>query len=210
MSGPSLIDLANIYQASVSQEPYPYLLCSNLLRPEGIEDLRCSFPDIDKPGYLTLEEVSLTGAFGKLIEELEGPEVTEALSEKFGQDLHPYPRLTTVMRRSQRKYGAIHTDGASKVMTMLVYMNDAWNTGEGGRLRVLYDGKNYEPYAVEVPPVMGTAFAFLRSDNSWHGHLPFTGERKVVQIAWIKDRAELERKKRRNSVAQSFKSIFGR
>jgi SM-20-related protein len=30
-------------------------------------------------------------------------------------------------------------------MTMLVYMNDAWSTGEGGRLRVLYDGKNYEP-----------------------------------------------------------------
>jgi SM-20-related protein len=210
MSGSSLTDLARIRQAPLSREPYPHFLCSDLLRQEKIEDLRGSFPEIDKPGYLTVEEVSLKGAFRELIEQLEGDEVSEALSEKFGQNLHPYPRLTTVMRWSQRKYGAIHTDGASKVMTMLVYMNDAWNTGEGGRLRVLYDGKNYEPFAVEVPPVMGTAFAFLRSDNSWHGHLPFTGERKVVQIAWIKDRAELERKKRRNSVAQSFKSIFGR
>ena len=56
---------------------------------------------------------------------------------------------------------------------------------------------------------MGNVFAFLRSDNSWHGHLPLIGERKVIQIAWIRDRAELERKKRRNTVAQAFKSIFG-
>ena len=209
MASPSLIDLARIQRAPLSREPYPHFLCSDLLRDESIGELRSSFPDIDKPGYLTVDEVSLKGSFRSLIEQLEGPELTDALSEKIGQDLHPYPRLTTIMRWSQRKYGAIHTDGASKVMTMLVYMNDAWNLGEGGRLRVLYDGKSYEPYAVEVPPVMGTAFAFLRSDNSWHGHLPFTGERRVVQIAWIRDRDELERKKRRNSVAQAFKGIFG-
>ena len=79
----------------------------------------------------------------------------------------------------------------SKVMTMLVYMNDDWGQDDGGRLRVLYDGRNYEPYAVEVPPVMGTVFGFLRADNSWHGHRPFSGERKVVQIAWVKDASEL-------------------
>ena len=92
---------------------------------------------------------------------------------------------------------------------MLIYMNEGWDTGEGGRLRVLYDGKNYDRYAVEVPPTMGHVFGSLRSDRSWHGHLPFTGERKVIQIAWIRDRAELERKKRRNTAAQAFKSIFG-
>ena len=48
--------------------------------------------------------------------------------------MHPYPRLTTIMKRSQPKYGAIHTDGPSKVMTMLVYMNDEWGEDTGGRL----------------------------------------------------------------------------
>jgi Rps23 Pro-64 3,4-dihydroxylase Tpa1-like proline 4-hydroxylase len=114
------------------------------------------------------------------------------------------------MKRSQPKYGAIHTDGPSKVMTMLVYMNDAWQPDEGGRLRVLYDGRNFEPYAVEVPPVMGTVFAFLRSDRSWHGHLPFAGERKVVQVAWVTNQEELERKRRKNRFAQVLKGIFGR
>lgn len=204
------IDLEAIQRAPVSRDPYDFFLGESFLKPDAIDDLRRDFPAIDKPGYLTVDEVALKGRFKTLIEELEGPELTEEVSRKFGVDLHPCPRLTTIMRRSQPKYGAIHTDGPSKVMTMLVYMNDAWEADGGGRLRVLYDEKNFEPYAVEVPPVMGTVFGFLRSDKSWHGHKPFAGERKVVQIAWIKDAAELERKKKRNSVAQFFKGIFGR
>jgi hypothetical protein len=53
-------------------------------------------------------------------------------------------------------------------------------------------------------------FAFLRADNSWHGHEPFTGERRVVQVAWVRDADELARKKKRNKVAQFFKGVFGR
>jgi len=205
---PSVIDIDAVRSAQLSHEPYDFFCGSNFLRQEAIDDLRRDFPDISKPGYLTVDEVSLRGRFKTLIDELEGAELTEALSQKFGKNLHPHPRLTTIMRRSQAKYGAIHTDSASKIMTMLVYMNDAWQGDEGGRLRVLYDDKHYEPYAAEVPPTMGHVFAFLRSDRSWHGHKPFTGERKVVQIAWVKDQAELYRKKKRNAVAQVFKSML--
>jgi hypothetical protein len=206
----TLIEPRAISEAARSTEPYDYFLGSDFLKPGTIDDLRRDFPVIDKPGYLTVDEVQLKGAFKRLIEELESDELTAIISEKWGQDLRPFPRLTTIMKKSQPKYGAIHTDGPSKVMTMLVYMNDAWEKDDGGRLRVLYDGRRFEPYAVEVPPVMGTVFGFLRSDNSWHGHLPFSGERKVVQIAWIRDAAELERKKKRNGMAQFFKGIFGR
>jgi SM-20-related protein len=205
-----LINLEAVRGAQRSRDPYNYLLASGLLKPETIDDLRNDFPDITKPGYLTVDEVQLRGRFKRLIEELEGPELTEELSKKFGMDLHQYPRLTTIMKRSQPKYGSIHTDGPSKVMTMLVYMNDDWQQGEGGRLRVLYDDKNYDRYKLEVPPTMGTMFAFLRSDNSWHGHLPFAGERRVVQIAWVKSQADVDRKKKHNKFAQFFKGIFGR
>jgi hypothetical protein len=95
-------------------------------------------------------------------------------------------------------------------MTLLVYMNDDWSADGAGRLRVLYDGEHFEPFKAEVPPTMGTVFAFLRSDRSWHGHKPFAGERRVVQVAWITDAKEIERKRRANSVAQFFKGIFGR
>jgi SM-20-related protein len=205
-----MIDLAAVGDAQRSNDPYDFLLASKFLKPEVVEDVRRDFPDIKKPGYLTVDEVNLHGSFKQLIDELEGPELTEALSQRFGLDLHQYPRLTTIMKRSQPKYGAIHTDGPSKVMTMLVYMNDEWQQDDGGRLRVLYDDKNYDHYKLEVPPVMGTMFAFLRSDNSWHGHLPFAGERRVIQIAWVKSQADVDRKKKHNRMAQFFKGIFGR
>jgi SM-20-related protein len=95
-------------------------------------------------------------------------------------------------------------------MTMLVYMNDDWDEGGAGRLRVLYCSDAYEPYAVEIPPVMGTVFAFLRSDKSWHGHKPFVGERRVVQVAWVKSQEDLDRKRKHNRFAQVLKGIFRR
>jgi hypothetical protein len=208
MGTPSILDFDAVRNAELSREPYDFLMGSNFLRQDAIAGLRQDFPEITKPGYLTVDEVLLKGRFKALIQELEGPELTEALSQKFGKDLHPYPRLTTIMRRSHAKYGAIHTDSASKIMTLLVYMNDAWSADDGGRLRALYDDKHFEPYAVEVSPTMGNIFAFLRSDKSWHGHRPFTGERRVVQIAWVKDQAELDRKKKRNAVSQAIKAML--
>lgn len=206
----SLVNVEAVRNAPISHEPYDYFLGAGILKEEAVPELKRDFPDIQKPGYLTVDEVGLKGRFKTLIEELESPEFTEEISKKWGRDMHPYPRLTTIMKRSQPKYGAIHTDGPSKVMTMLVYMNDEWQQDEGGRLRVLYDQKNYDRYKLEVPPVMGTMFAFLRSDNSWHGHLPFVGERRVVQIAWVKSQADVDRKKKHNKLAQVFKGIFGR
>ena len=206
----SVLNVVAVRQAQLSHEPYDWFLGSGILKQEAIDEIKRDFPDISKPGYLTVDEVQLKGRFKTLIDELESDEFSQELSNKFGIDLTQYPRLTTIMKRSQPKYGAIHTDGPSKVMTLLVYMNDEWQADASGRLRVLYNDKDFEPYAAEVPPTMGTVFAFLRADNSWHGHQPFTGERKVVQVAWVKDADELARKKKRNKVAQFFKGFFGR
>jgi SM-20-related protein len=206
----TVLDLDAVRNAPLAREPYSFFLGQDFLRPETIDELRRTFPAITKPGFLTVDDVPIEGKFRTLIDELEGEELTEVLSEKFGLDLRPFPRLTTIRKISQAKDGRIHTDGPSKVMTLLVYMNDTWEASEDGRLRVVYDADRFEPYAVEVPPTMGTVFAFLRADNSWHGHKPFAGERKVVQVAWVRDAAELERKKQRNTMAKIFKGIFGR
>ena len=206
----SVLNVDAVRSAPLSRDPYSFFLGQNILAESAIDDLRRDFPAIDKPGYLAVDEVQIKGRFKQLIDELESDAFSAVLSEKFGQDLVAYPRLTTIMKRSQPKYGAIHTDGPSKVMTLLIYMNDDWSPDGPGRLRVLYDGKKFEPYAAEVPPTMGTVFAFLRSDNSWHGHEPFSGERRVVQVAWVKSAEDVERKKKRNKAAQFFKGIFGR
>lgn len=205
-----IVNLDAIRNAPLSTAPYPFFLGSDFLRSDVIDALKRDFPDITKPGFLTVDETELNGAFRDLIEELEGPAVTDVLSEKFGLDLHPYPRLTTIRKFSQGKDGRPHTDGESKIMTMLVYLNDEWTDGGAGRLRVLRGPDDFDDMAAEVPPTTGTVFGFLRRDNSWHGHMPYSGERRVVQIAWLRDARELERKKKRNAFAQVLKGIFRR
>jgi hypothetical protein len=204
-----IIEIERIKRAKLQADPYTHLLVPDMLRANAVPALRESFPKITKPGYLTVEETSFEGKFKQFIDELESPEFSEVMSRKMGLDLHPYPRLTTIRKLSVAKDCRPHIDGSSKVMTLLVYMNEAWRDDHAGRLRVLYGPKGFEPYKVEVPPVMGTMFAFLRSENSWHGHMPFAGERRVVQVAWVKNEAELERKKRRNATAQFLKGLFG-
>jgi hypothetical protein len=206
----SILNADAVRNAPLSKDPYKYFLGAGVLKDDAIPDLKRDFPNITKPGYLTVDEVDLKGSFKTLIDEIESDEFSTVLSEKFGLDLNRYPRLTTIRKLSQAKDGRIHTDGPSKVMTLLIYMNDEWQADGSGRLRVLYDEKNFEPFAAEVPPTMGTVFGFLRADNSWHGHQPFAGERKVVQTAWIVDAKEIERKKKRNGMAQFLKGIFGR
>ena len=71
------------------------------------------------------------------------------------------------------------------LLTVLLYFNTSW-TQPGGRLRVLRSATDMEDYAAEVPPVNGILFAFRRSDHSWHGFPPCTGERRSLQLQYVK------------------------
>lgn len=206
----NVVELDVIRGAEVHRQPYRYIVGDGFLQKDKIDSLRQDFPGIDKPGFLTVQDVALRGTFKQLIEDLESSEMAKALSEKLDLDLDPLPRLTTIRKLSQLKDGRIHTDSESKLATFLVYMNDAWNDDGGGRLRVLNGPDDFDDMTAEISPVMGSCFGFRRADNSWHGHKPFAGERRVVQITWLRDADELERKKKRNGVAQFFKGIFGR
>lgn len=206
----ALLDLTRLDEALASTAPYPHVLVPNFLAPGASERLAADYPAIKMSGFVTLDQDTLTPTFATLDRELKGPDLTERLSSKFGRDMHVFPRLVTIRRWSHAREGHIHTDSQRKVMTMLIYLNQAWDDSPGGRLRVLYDGQNFEPYALEVPPVNGTAFAFTRSDNSWHGHLPFTGERRVVQVTWLRDAEAMNRKMSNNHLHQRLKRLFGR
>jgi SM-20-related protein len=59
-----------------------------------------------------------------------------------------------------------------------VGLNDIWD-GSEGRLRKP-DGLN--DFIAEIPPDGGTFASFLRSENSWHGHEPYVGERRYVMV----------------------------
>ena len=79
-----------------------------------------------------------------------------------------------------------------------------------GAIRVLRSGTDFADYEKEVPPIEGNVFAFRRGDNSWHGHLPFKGERLVVQLTYLISAEAAGRKRRNAGVQGMLKRLFER
>ena len=74
---------------------------------------------------------------------------------------------------------------------------------------MLRSENNLDDIVLELPPVAGTLLAFKRSDNSWHGHKPFTGERRVIQLNWVTDEEVVRREQRRHRFSAMMKKILG-
>jgi len=193
MSALELIDVDVVRHAALETDPYPYLMAKGFLNPDAVPDIQSSFPDITITGFRPARDLTLGGTFARLIEELNGPELAEVLGGKFDLPLLDLPRLITIRKLSAAHEGRIHCDSKSKVANMLVYLNDGWSSPDG-RLRVLRRSDSFDDYVAEVDPLTGSIFAFERRDNSWHGHTPFVGERRVVQVAWLTSQEEAERK----------------
>jgi hypothetical protein len=207
----AVLNLDALTAGKISDDPYRFVASSNFLAAEAVEPVSAAFPLLKNAGYLTLDEVPAEGAFATLVEELQGEALARVASEVLGLNLVGKPTLVTVMRWCPKRAGRIHTDGKSKIATLLVYLNPSWNGGSAGAVRALRSETDVNDYAEEVEPIMGNVFAFARSDNSWHGHLPFEGERRVVQVTWLDSEDAVARKERNNRVAQALKSLgFGK
>src|SRR5262249_14992960 len=150
---------------------------------DAVEAVSRDYPRIANTGSFPLSELTYGPAFTELIAELSSPAVQDAFSDRFGVDLAKYVSLITVRGRVGSHDGGLHTDAKWKILSVLLYLNPTWENS-GGRLRLLRS-KDIQNTAVEVVPKWGTLLAFKRADNSWHGHLPADGERRVVQLNWV-------------------------
>ncbi len=204
----SCIDIDSVRNARTKREPYNYLVASHVILPDAVGGLRRDFPDIRETGFFPEEDVERHGAFASLLEEMKGREISEIVSGKLDIDLVDKPKMITIRKLSAAKDGRIHTDSEAKIATLLVYLNDAWQDSPAGRLRVLRNGTDFEAMAEEISPVTGSLFAFRRADNSWHGHTSFVGERRVVQMTWLRSQADVDRKKSRGSLSHFFKKVL--
>jgi hypothetical protein len=187
------LDLDAFRAALLVREPFDYLILPGFVRPEALTALDADYPEVPGPGSFPVKQVAAGPAFWKLINALRGSEFRAACAEKFDLDLRRRPTTVTVRGRCSPKDGRIHTDSKSKLITILVYPNSSWEA-DGGRLRLLRSPTDIEAVVAEVPPVAGTLVAFRRSNNSYHGHLPFDGPRRVIQLNWLRSalRARLE------------------
>jgi SM-20-related protein len=114
--------------------------------------------------------------------------------------------LLTVRGSSDGKDGRVHTDSASKIITLLLYMNPEWDHA-AGRLRLLRGPDDLEDFAAEVTPLAGTMLAFRRSERSFHGHHPHVGERRSLQLNWVTDSAVVRRELGRHRWSARLKGL---
>ena len=199
--------------ADVREAPFPLLIAHDVLDAASVSALHTDFPRYRGAGYFPHDVEDCGASVNALVAELTAPGFADALGARLGiQGMSRYPPLVTLCRSLNQRHGSIHTDSLSKVASALLYLNPSWpNDNHGGCLRFLAASNDIDAMLVpEIPPVYGTLAAFKRTECSWHGHLPFEGERHVIQVAWLVDEKARSRKTRRGRWSRFVKWLTGR
>ena len=201
-----MLDLDRLRAAPLTCDPFEFVVVDEFVRREALPPILADFPEIRGTGSFPIDAVHFGPAFAQLVTALRGALLRRAIEEKFDVDLRNRPTLLTVRGRSDGRDGQIHTDSASKIITLLLYMNPVWDRAEG-RLRLLRSAVDLEDYAREVVPLAGTMLAFLRSERSFHGHHPHYGERRSLQLNWVTDASVVRRELRRHRWSARLKAM---
>jgi len=199
----TMIDVEKFSATSLSTNPFDYIIVPGFVQSQAFDQVIAAYPPIDKGGSFPLHLLKYGPAFQRLLDELQGPEFRQAVEKKFSVDLTGKPTMITVRGVCSKRDGKVHTDTESKILSLLLYMNPAWEK-EGGRLRLLRSD-NIEDVATEVPPVAGTLLVFRRADNSFHGHKMHVGARKVIQMNWVTDQKFIDHSMKRHGISAFIK-----
>ena len=181
----TLFDFTAFDAQPLVRAPFDHLVVPGFLPADALAALNRDFPPIEGPSNFTPERVTCGPAFAALIEALRGRAFARHFARKFDVDLDGCATTIGIRRFCEATDGNIHTDHKSKLITVLLYFNPEWSH-PGGRLRMLRSATDLEDYAAEVVPAGGTLLAFRRTDNSFHGHKPFVGERRMLQLSYTK------------------------
>ena len=179
------LDPAVLAAATLVTDPYDFVFAENTIKGNRQAALLADAPIISSTGSFPLSELSYGPNFQMLIDDLESAEFRRIVERKFDLDLGSFPTMISVRGTlSDTADGHIHTDLKEKLITVLLYLNPGWRN-PAGSLRVLRS-KNIHDYELEIPAAFGNMLIFRRSERSWHGHLPYQGNRLSVQLNWMR------------------------
>jgi len=181
----AILDLDVIQSTPLERDPFDFVVARGVFAAPALETLNRDYPAIDRPANFKPDNLSYGPAFEQLLAELDGPDFEHLIENKFGVSLGKTYKTITVRKYSEMSDGNIHTDHWSKVVTLILYFNREW-TEDAGKLRLMRSIDDIEDYAVEVAPEGGTLIAFRRTAHSYHGYRPFEGERRMLQMSWVK------------------------
>ena len=201
-----MLNFELIKKAEINSEFYPFFTIQDVfLNKEDHKKIATDFPNINKGGSFPSETVSYGESIQALINCLEGDQMRTILENKFQVDLKDKPVVSTFRGYSRIKDGKIHSDSKTKIITVLLYLNENWDASSG-LLRMLKEKDNIENYITEIPPSMGSMVAFKVTNNCWHGFIPFEGKRCSIQLNYLY-REALSQHKIRHKLSSFFKKL---
>ena len=202
-----ILNLDALRSTPVHDEPYPYLVIEDFIKPDRLAGVLKHFPAIEQGGSFPLEHLEYGEQFQALADAFDNTELRAVVEEKFDLELSDHPIMITARGYSRKKDGRIHTDSKSKVVTLLLYLNKEW-TAETGQLRVLNGKGDLEDFSCEVSPKAGTLLAFKVSDNCWHGYKSFEGVRRSIQVNYVQDESSAQRQLSKHGFTAKLKGLF--
>ena len=202
-----ILDLDGLAKLPTRTTPYAHVVMPDFIKREHQAQVLADFPAIADAGLYTPDELNISGQFANTMTELMGKDFEQAMSKAFDLDLSKYPKVYTVRGHTRAKDGNIHTDSTTKVVTVLLYFNANPWPQQTGRLRILRSGVDLNDFSEEVAPSGGMLLAFKRSDKSWHGHPPFVGERRAIQLNWVTSEWVVKKDELRHKLSAKIKAL---
>lgn len=204
----SILKLDALKNAEVASTPYPYFVVENALADSEVQAVIQDFPKIEQGGSFNIEDVEIKPNFDRFLKSLDTPEFRQILTDKFDVNVMEHPMMITLRGYSRQKDGRIHSDSKSKLLTVLIYLNESWDASNG-RLRILNDDKDINNYVTEINAGPGSLVAFKVTDNGWHGYIPYEGQRQSIQINFLTSEKANAKHKFFHGLSAKVKKIFG-
>lgn len=204
---PLILDFEALARAEVGTDPCPHVFVPRFVHTDRLADVNRDYPDITLPGNFDPEGLGYGPAFAQLIAELHSPEFKAIISRKLDIDLSRNPLQMTVRKWSEQSDGNVHVDSKNKFVTALIYFNENWPHATG-RLRLCRNSWNLNNYAFEIPPEHGNLIVFKRTPEAFHGFESYTGERRSLQMYWVKPKRAAPGDHKRMSLRKFIKRLL--
>ena len=201
-----MLNFELIKKAEINSEFYPFFTVQDVfLNKQDHKRVAADFPNLNKGGSFPSSSVSYGESIQSLLDYLEGDQMRNILENKFGIDLKDKPVVSTFRGYSRIKDGKIHSDSKTKIITVLLYLNEKWDESNG-LLRMLKENNNIDNYITEIPASMGSMVAFKVTNDCWHGFIPYEGKRCSIQLNYLYKEA-LSQHKIRHKLSSFFKKL---
>ena len=202
-----MLNFELIKKAEINSEFFPFFTVQDVfLNKQDHKKIAVDFPNLNKGGSFPSSSVSYRESIQSLLDCLEGDQMRYILENKFKIDLKDKPVVSTFRGYSRIKDGRIHSDSKTKIITVLLYLNEKWDESTG-LLRMLKEKDNIDNYITEIPASMGSMVAFKVTNDCWHGFIPYEGKRCSIQLNYLYKEA-LSKHRVRHKLSSFFKKLF--